>query len=179
MMKISINPNETFRQATRQFTLKSENRFKTPSTGLIKSWKILNNENEHLNAFVIFGNYELEITKIIPSFATSKTISVDEIRQYIREIDYPETEDDIKLLQLEDFICSQQIKSIQYYHSVPSSELYNCLFTSELNVYIELRDNFNQVIQDDLQIEETYWEKNLPTGNENETNNEKQTKNSN
>lgn len=160
-MKISIDTKETFQQATRHFTIKSENQFKIPSIGLIKSWKILNKNDQELNPFLIFGNYELEVKKLVPTM--TDTICIGQIRQYLREIDYPETDDDMKLLQLEDFMCGQQIKSIQYYHGVPTSELFNCLFTSELNVYIELRNSINVAIDEEFQIEETYWEKKVPT----------------
>ena len=162
-MKISIDTTETFQKATRHFTIKSDNQFKIPSIGLIQSWKFLNKENETLNPFLIFGNFELQIKQIDSTF--TDTIDIAKIRQYIRQIDFPESEDEIKLSQLEHFMCGQQIKSIQYYHSVPSSELFNCLFTSEMNVYIELRNSSNETITDDFQIEETYWEKKVPSKN--------------
>jgi len=170
MMKISINIKETFQCATRHFNLKSSNGFKIPSVGLIHSWKVINQDEKVYYPFLIIGNFELDLKRLLPE--TKDIISIGELRKYIRGIDYPETDEQVHLLQLEDFMCGQQIKSIQYYHGVSTCDLFHSIFTGDLNVYLEIRDDKNQLIDEEFQIEETYWEKQVPKNLINENRNE-------
>jgi hypothetical protein len=70
---------------------------------------------------------------------------------------------------MEHFLYSQQLKSIEYYYTIQNKDLFDSIFTSGMNVYIELqyseknneKDNEmkEQLSIDEITIEETYWDK--------------------
>jgi|LakMenE18May11ns_1017448.scaffolds.fasta_scaffold9627160_1 hypothetical protein len=181
--------------STRKYTLSKNNNYKIPSVGLIQSFKILNyndlcdkylkNKDLSINNFqlkpsLIIGNFT-----IVPSDLNSNLdsnldsnlnssindiISIKDIRNYIRNIDYPETDYHNQLLNFENYLFSQQLKSTEYYYTINNKDLQNSIFNSGVNVYIEMllnnskisnnydNSNYNR-IDDDLLIEETYWDK--------------------
>jgi hypothetical protein len=187
----SINPiKHNYKLSTRNYTVSKNNNFKTQSVGLIQSFKIINFEeikkkynendenqkdknNEKINKIVpslTIGNFS-----IIPYILYSSnqdnqdTINIKDLRNYIRNIDYPETDFDNKLINFEHFLFSQQLKSTEHYYTIKNSDLQNTIFTSGVNVYIDLKiiNENNEIdescenifLNEELQIEETFWDK--------------------
>ena len=161
-----------YKLSTRKYNLTKDKQFKIPSIGLIQSFKILNlnsilekYKNLQLIPVLIIGNFEITPTLLYNHQDTS-IISIKDLRNYIRNIDFPETEIDNKLINFEHYLFSQQLKCTDHYYTIKNNDLYDCIFTSGLNVYIELRDvnnsqnkDIHEQIIDDLDIEETFWEK--------------------
>ena len=92
------------------------------------------------------------------------TIDIKQLREYIRNIDYPESDYENKLLNFEQYLFSQQLKCTEHYYTLSNKDLQDSLFTSGVNVYVivnyvDIENNQNVEINDDLIIEETYFEK--------------------
>jgi hypothetical protein len=169
-----------YKLSTRTYTLTKDKHFKIPSIGLIQSFKILNfnsilekYSNENLNEKYILkivpcitiGNFKIIPKNLFLNNDTSN-ISIKDLRNYIRNIDFPETEFENQLINFEHYLFSQQLKSTEYYYTIKNNDLYDSIFTSGLNIYIELHIdsncddiNIENIENNDLIIEETYWEK--------------------
>jgi hypothetical protein len=168
----SINPvKHNYKLSTRNYTLSLNNNYKIPSVGLIQSFKVVNydeiiekHKDKKLLLFITVGNFG-----IVPysMYTTSENIiCVKTLRNYIRNIDFPETDFDNKLINFEHYLFSQQLKCTEHYYTLNNSDLQNAIFTSGINVYIDIKyednkDNKEQLItiEDDLTIEETFWDK--------------------
>ena len=185
MNSVSLVKNN-YKLSTRTYTLNKDKYFKIPSIGLIQSFKILNlnsilekysNEIKIIPSITI-GNFKIIPSDLFPNDDTS-CISIKDLRNYIRNIDFPETEYDNKLLSFEHYLFSQQLKCTEHYYTIKNSDLNDSIFTSGLNIYIELTlksNTENKTVQsepdmfpipftsvdienNDIIIEETYWEK--------------------
>jgi len=143
----NLSSIKKFKLSTRNYTINFNKQYKIPSIGLIQSFKIINYEeiinsindlNKNIVPILTVGNYE-----IIPSELYEHTdksiISIKELRNHIRNIDFIDSNEN-KLFNFEHYLFSQQLKSIEFYHSVSNNDLYDCIFTSGLNVYIELKN---------------------------------------
>ena len=101
----SINlVKHNFKLSTRNYTLSTNNNFKVPSIGLIQSFKIQNFDSliekyKNIKLVLTIGNFQIETSDLYNS-ETKDTISIKELRNYIRNIDFPETDFDNKLLIL-------------------------------------------------------------------------------
>ena len=165
-METMVVRRNTFRLKTRTFKINESNKFKIPSVGMIQQWEIKNittidkkkkkcNFNKDtVQPIFCIGNME-----IVPfnQWYECNIISVKKLRNYIRDIMFPENETDQKMLLLENVFYEQQIKGTEYYYSLTNEELFDSLFTKDLNIYIELK---NVPFEYEIEIEETYWEKN-------------------
>jgi hypothetical protein len=184
----SVTPvKHNFKLSTRKYTLSTNNNFKIPSIGLIQSLKLLNYSDliekynhSKIQLLLQVGNFPININDILNISSSSieyetndttrevdtpnDTIDIKKIREYIRNIDYPETDYENKLLNFEQYLFSQQLKCTEHYYTISNKDLQNSLFTSGVNVYVIVRyidiEN-NQIVEinDDLVIEETYFEK--------------------
>lgn len=161
----SITPvRHNYKLSTRKYTLTNEKNFKIPSIGLIQSFKITNFKelSEKYNSEIVpvltIGNFEISPQSLY-THEDKSIISIKDLRNYIRNIDLPETDIDNKLINFEHYLFSQQLKCTEHYYTIKNSDLNDCIFTSGLNLYIELK-NENKTIEEEIYIEETYWEKN-------------------
>jgi len=173
----SINlVKHNFKLSTRNYTLSTNNNFKIPSIGLIQSFKIQNFDSliekyKNIKLVLTIGNFQIETSDLYNS-EIKDTISIKELRNYIRNIDFPETDFDNKLLNFEHFLFSQQLKCTEHYYTLNNKDLQDSIFTSGINLYIEAKLNnvensfekckdleSSSQILDDILIEETYWEK--------------------
>jgi hypothetical protein len=162
-----------YKLSTRNYTITKEKHFKIPSIGLIQSFKISNyedfvNKYSSINPVITIGNFQIEPNSLYANEDKS-IISIKQLRNYIRNIDFPETEFDNKLINFEHFLFSQQLKCTEHYYTIKNNDLYDSIFTSELNIYIELYSN-GEALTDDLVIEETYWDKVYNEDNKNKNN---------
>ena len=187
----SVNPvKHNFKLSTRKYTLSTNNNFKIPTIGLIQSLKILNYSDliekynhSKIQLLLQIGNFQININDMLNNrsnltieysgnndeiknddISKNDTIDVKKIREYIRNIDYPETDYENKLLNFEQYLFSQQLKCTEHYYTISNKGLQDSLFTSCVNVYvivnyIDIENKKIVEINDDLLIEETYFEK--------------------
>jgi len=158
-----------FKLSTRKYTLTTNNHFKIPTIGLIQSLKLLNYSDliekynhSKIQLILQVGNFPININHMSTLEFENDIIDIKKIREYIRNIDYPETDYENKLLNFEQYLFSQQLKCTEYYYTLPNKDLQESLFTSGINVYIivnYIENNQTVEINDDLLIEETYFEK--------------------
>ncbi len=173
-----------YKISTRNYSLSSNNNYKIPSIGLIKSFKILNYDeiknkynDDDISIILTIGNFPIYVHKLFKD--DINVINIEDLRNYIRNLDYIITDYEHDLLKLDNFIFSQQIKCTEHYYTINNKDLQNALFTSGINVYIDLRINKSceinessvydelsleylnnmQIIDEELKIEETFWDK--------------------
>lgn len=173
-----------YKLSTRNYSISCNNNFKIPSIGLIQSFKILNyNEikekfnDKNIIIMVTIGNFPIYIDKI----SCKDTFNIKDLRCYIRNLDDIINDYDNDLIKFENFLFSQQLKCTEHYYTIKNEELQNSIFTSGINVYIDIReyvppidDNLSieylknlKIVDEELKIEETFWDKIF----ENEVNN--------
>lgn len=168
-----------YKLSTRNYSLSPNSNFKIPSIGLIQSFKVLNyNEiKEKYKDHKLYLNITIGNFNIVPYslFNTQDdTICIKSLRNYIRDIDFPETDFDNKLINFEHYLFSQQLKCTEHYYTINNKDLQNSIFTSGVNVYIDIKINTSEnkddgssnlvtdeytTIEDELKIEETFWDK--------------------
>ena len=173
-----------YKLSTRNYSLSIDNNYKIPSIGLIHSFKILNyNElkNKNKNTIVItIGNFPIPVHKLFIDKETQSSgiiddniISIKELRNYIRNIDDINNDYDNNLIQFEHFLFSQQLKCTEHYYTIKNEDLVNSIFTSGINLYIDIRElksndnnelsieslNEMKILDEELKIEETFWDK--------------------
>lgn len=169
----SINPvKHNFKLSTRNYTLSLNNNYKIPSIGLIQSFKVVNYheikdkyKDKQLLLFITVGNFGIVPYTMYPT--SEDTICINTLRNYIRNIDFPETDLDNKLINFEHYLFSQQLKCTEHYYTINNNDLQNAIFTSGINLYIDIKyvnkdENEREqliTIEDELTIEETYWDK--------------------
>jgi hypothetical protein len=167
-----------YKLSTRNYSLSPSNNFKIPSIGLIQSFKILNyNEikekykDHNLCINITIGNFNINTHSLFKS--QDDIICIKSLRNYIRDIDFPETDFDNKLINFEHYLFSQQLKCTEHYYTINNKDLQNSIFTSGVNVYIDIKINSSEnkddsqtqimdeftLIEEELQIEETFWDK--------------------
>ncbi len=134
---------------TRTFTIKKNQDYKFPSKGLIHSWEIKCNVP---NLKLLINNYIVNIKLQNPLF-----FPVSEIRNYIRNIDCPETIDENNLCNIEGLLFKSQIDAIEFYPTLTTQNLYNSIFNRDLTIQLKCLDNSDT--PDEILIEETYWDR--------------------
>jgi len=172
MLNNIIAKKDNYKLSTRCYTLNKEKQFKIPSIGLIQSFKIqhydkLKEQYSILRPVLFLGNFKITPNELYTP-ENEDVISIKELREHIRNIDFPNDVYENNLINMEHFLYSQQLKSIEYYYTIQNKDLFNSIFTSGMNVYIELEYNENddennkikeQLSIDEITIEETYWDK--------------------
>lgn len=168
MLNNIIAKKDNYKLSTRTYTLNSEKQFKIPSIGLIQSFKILNYNDlkekySILKPVLLLGNFKI-IPQKLYSPENIDTISIKELREYIRNMDFPNDSYENNLISMEHYLYTQQLKSTEYYYTIQNKNLFDSIFTSGMNVYIELHycENENEEtmsIIDEITIEETFWDK--------------------
>ena len=177
MNNINLVKNN-YKLSTRNYPVSSNNNFKIPSIGLIQSFKILNyNEikekysNKDIIIVVTIGNFPIYIHKLLP--CDEDVINIKDLRDYIRNLDDIVNDYDNDLIKFENFLFSQQLKCTEHYYTIKNEELKNSIFTSGINVYIDIREYIPsidnelsveyltdlKILDDELKIEETFWDK--------------------
>jgi hypothetical protein len=156
---------DNYKLSTRSYTLNKEKQFKIPSIGLLGSFRITNykelkEQYSILKPVLLLGNFKI-IPQELYTPENEDTISIKELREHIRNIDLPNDVYENNLISMEHYLYSQQLKSIEYYYTIKNKDLFDCIFTSGMNVYIELHyvENGEDKIFDEITIEETFWDK--------------------
>lgn len=152
-----------YKLSTRNYTVSKNNNFKIPSIGLIQSFKVtnfneLNEKYKKLKLKIIIGNFSI-VPSILFNVENEDVLNIKEIRNYIRNIDFPESDYENQLINFEHFLFSQQLKCTEHYYTIKNKDLQNSIFTSGINVYIEIISENNEEITEELYIEETFWDK--------------------
>lgn len=137
----------------RIYKLKKNNNYKIPSKGLIQSWKVL---NCGFIPILVVNDY-----KIKHSRKQKELISIPELRKYIREIEFPQTQIEKELDNIENNFCMYQLYATEYYKTLPNEDLFNSLFTRDINVNLYFGPN----APDEIEIEEEYWDRNSDSNN--------------
>lgn len=178
MLNNIIAKKDNYKLSTRCYTLNREKQFKVPSIGLIQSFKIQNYDKlkeqySILRPVLFLGNFKITPQELYTP-ENEDVISIKELREHIRNIDFPNDVYENNLINMEHFLYSQQLKSIEYYYTIQNKDLFDSIFTSGMNVYIELEYSENddennettksdeikeQLSIDEITIEETYWDK--------------------
>ena len=103
-----------YKLSTRNYSVSGNNNYKIPSIGLIQSFKLVNFKelkekyNKDIILSITVGNFT-----IIPYNLFTKekdVINIEQLRNYIRELDFPEDDYQNKLIIFEHFLFSQQLK---------------------------------------------------------------------
>lgn len=165
MLNNIVAKKDNYKLSTRSYTLNQDKQFKIPSIGLIRSFKITNydilkEQYSILKPVLLLGNFKI-IPEELYTPENKDTISISELREHIRNIDLPNDVYENNLISMEHYLYSQQLKSIEYYYTIQNKDLFDSIFTSGMNVYIELHYNENgeEKILDEVSIEETFWDK--------------------
>ena len=133
--------------STRKYKIKKDENYTIPSKGLIESWRLVDCIN-FIPILYING-------KIIKFKRENKNIiSIPELRNYIRNID-SEDENFILLDNLENVMYHEQLYALEYYQSLSNNDMFNSLFTKNLNIQL----SFGDYGPDEVEIEETYWDR--------------------
>ncbi len=134
---------------TRNYKLKREDKFAFRNTCLVQNLRIERARNL-LHLRLVINEVKLEPTsKAHDHFV----FDIPTIRENIRNLEPFGPENNL-LLSLEDALVFNQMNAMSYYKSVPSSDLYNVLFTKDMAVQFEL------VVKADvseLNVTETYY----------------------
>ncbi len=116
-----------------------------PTKGLIKSWKVESKSIPEL----YFGKTHVNIPR-----KDLHLFDFSEIRDYIRNIDIPQTEEETHLLSLEASFFGYQISAFQFYKSLTDKEFDNSLFTRDIStISIKTED------EGDVNIVEEYYDR--------------------
>ncbi len=143
---------------TRQFPANSDKNFIIPSKGMICGWKIIPEDDEQKNNIIskppnlVLNNFEIKIPRRDPL-----VICLKEMRDYIRdEIYFTDNEDKNELTSLEALFSGMQIQATEFYSTMSTDEMYDCIFTRDFkSVSLE----FGDYDPGNITIEETYWDR--------------------
>lgn len=137
---------DSYKLSTRNYSLNFNNLYKIPSIGLIKSFKIINynklNEQYSTQDYqyvpvITIGNFTV-YPFLLYKPESIDTINVKDIRNSIRDI-FSESDYQNKAITLEASLFTQQLKSLEYYYTLKKQDISDSLFTSGINVYIEIQ----------------------------------------
>ena len=125
--------------------IKSKHDFTIPTKGLIKSWKVESKSIPEL----YFGTMKIDIPR-----KDLHIFDFSEIREYIRNIDIPQTQEEIQLLSLEASFFAYQISAFQFYKSLSDYEFNNSLFTRDIStIIIKIKD------EEEVNVIEEYYDR--------------------
>jgi hypothetical protein len=131
----------------RDYTIKKDelNRYKIPSTGLILEWKI-----ETPGKFkLFFSDFHINIP------VKNNIFNIFEMREYMRNL-IPETEEEVKLDNIERTLYSTQLNAIEYYKGLKLNDFNSSIFTKDIKpIYFTLEGKK----LDSIKITEKYYDR--------------------
>jgi len=138
---------------TRRFNVKKEEGYGIPSKGLIKSWTVVD-KNLKFVPILVIDDYRV---RGVPR-KDKHTISVEEIRSYIRNPD--RDPDEFNLDNFESIAYINQLYALEFYKTLTDRELFNSIFTRD---YKNVQISFGTNGPDEVEIEEEFWDRNNST----------------
>lgn len=142
---------------TRTFSIKQNTGYSIPSKGMICEWKIIPSSPEEEEMIkdnppkLCLDDYPINIP-----FKNPLIISLQEMREYIRDIYYPEDSDQNTLLSLETMFCGFQLQAVEFYSDLSTDDRFKCLFTRDFK---KVSLDFGNFKPESLNIEEIYWDR--------------------
>jgi hypothetical protein len=144
--------------SSRKNTLYKDQNYVIPSKGLITGWRITSEYPSSLFPVLTLGSYKLNIPRKDKNY-----ISIKEIRDYIRNIDLPETEDEQKMINIDNLFFGFQLAAITFYPSLTTEEFNDSVFTrdiKEMSVqFINTSEDGEEELPEAITIEEDYWDR--------------------
>lgn len=138
---------------TRRFFVKKNERYGVPSKGLIKSWTVVDKTLQFI-PILVMDDYRI---RGVPR-KDKYTISIDEIRSYIRNPD--RDADNYNLDNFESVAYINQLYALEFYKTLTDRELFGSIFTRD---YKTVQISFGENGPDEVEIEEEYWDRNNNT----------------
>lgn len=129
----------------REYKIKKDENYKVPSKGMIVSWRL---KTEVKNPRLVVDDYTVE-------YDFKDFFSVSQLRNYVRDISFPEKEEDDRLITLEDKFYLNQLYGTEFYQFLSNRELFDSLFTRDMNIRFVFDDSPEEVV-----IVEEYWNRN-------------------
>lgn len=138
---------------TRRFSVKKEEGYGVPSKGLIKSWTVVDKTLKFIPILII-DDYRI---RGVPR-KDKLTISIEEIRSYIRNPD--RDPDEYSLDNFESIAYINQLYALEFYKTLTDAELFGSIFTRD---YKTVQISFGLNGPDEVEIEEEFWDRNNST----------------
>lgn len=135
---------------TRRFKVKKDEGYGVPSKGLINSWTVVDKELKFVPILII-DDYKIRGIPRKDRF----TISIEEIRSYIRNPD--RDLDEYNLDNFESIAYINQLYALEFYKSLTNKQLFGSLFTRD---YKTVQISFGINGPDEVEIEEEFWDRN-------------------
>ena len=128
---------------TRKVFLNQDQGYGIGRTGLISSWKVL--DDYQLQMFVNGLRVDLD-------FLDGKEFDIAKIRSALRDV-IPMSEEETQLCNIEATLFGTQLLGTEFYRYFPSKYLFDYIFTGELCITFEPMEKF---LPKRIEIEETY-----------------------
>lgn len=135
---------------TRRYKVKKSQEYTVPSKGLIRYWKMVDNNCKFIPILYINGR------AIRTPRSDKNTISISEIRNYIRNLEYIESQQEHELELFEQLFFNNQLYGIEYYKTLTNKELSESLFTRDIK---KLQISFGSNGPEEVEIEEEFWDR--------------------
>ena len=141
---------------TRTYTIKKSEGYKIPSIGLIRSWKVITNQNDtdtqtHLIPTLLINDIRIDLPK-----KNQYVISIPEIRDYIKTTDDYDMYIQDCLQNIEILLFSHQINAIQYYPTLSNKDFFESIFTKDISVKLVFK---TKDTPEEILIEEEYYDR--------------------
>jgi hypothetical protein len=135
---------------TRRYKVKKTEGYNVPSRGLIRSWKMIDDKCKFIPILYING------IPIRTPRSDKNLLSISEIRNYIRNLEYIESKYEHDLDLLEQLFFNNQLYGIEYYKTLTNKDLSESLFTRDLK---KLQISFGSNGPEEVEIEEEFWDR--------------------
>lgn len=133
----------------RRFKVKKSQDYTIPSKGMIVSWRVVD------DVYNVIPILRVNDTTVKVPRKDSFTISIPEIRNYIRSDESIDSPYRSELDSLENIFYNYQLYGTEYYKSLSNKELFDSLFTRD----IKLQLYFGVNGPSEVEIEEEYWDR--------------------
>lgn len=149
-MKMSSSPLIDIKINTRRYKVKKSQDYTVPSKGLIRSWKMIDNDCKFIPILYINGR------PIRTPRSDKNLLSIAEMRNYIRNLEYIESKHEHELDLFEQLFFNNQLYGIEYYKTLSNKDLSESLFTRDFK---KLQISFGINGPEEVEIEEEFWDR--------------------
>jgi hypothetical protein len=145
-----MSVDQVIKIKTRKYKVKKNQGYTVPSKGLIRSWKMVD-ENCNISPVLYINNRIIDISR-----KDKNTVCIAEIRKFINDIDCPEEEYEQNLVSFGDLFYNYQLFSLPYYPKLSNNDYSSSLFTKDIK---SIQLSFGEDGPNEVEIEEEYWDR--------------------
>lgn len=150
---------------TREYKIRQSNNYSIPSKRLVKSWT-LKPKDRAQHDLLCEHPPRIKIKDLDIYFNWQNTrddplhYSLADLRNYARNIQCPETEEEEQIVELDRIFFAEQIDANEYYKNISSKDFFESVFTMKMNLNFEFQseDIANKV--GTVIVEEVYYANN-------------------